>query len=53
MQWFSRAAVLANAANDFAQLVLYVWAGPFYWSDDVEALLSRVWQRAIAVDDLH
>lgn len=52
MHCFSRSAVHADAKNDFEQLALYAWDGPFYWGVEVEALSSRVWSDVIAVDDI-
>jgi hypothetical protein len=52
LPWFTRAAVLADAANGFEYLGKYAWNDEFYWGVDVAALGSRVWRDIVAVDDI-
>lgn len=40
-----------HVMNDLVSLKLYPWNGKFFSGSNVDALASRVWQDAIAVDD--
>lgn len=53
MEWFSRAAVSVDAANDLTELELFAWNCKFYWGVDYVVLPSRVWQRFITVYDMY